>query len=46
MVAAAEIGRSLCLDLGYFMVRDRGLDEARAREVPRWRESEILGSSG
>jgi AhpD family alkylhydroperoxidase len=39
MASAAAIGCSFCLDLHYFMTRNRGLDEAKAREVPRWRES-------
>jgi AhpD family alkylhydroperoxidase len=39
MAAAAAIGCSFCLDLHYFMTHDRGLDETKAREVPRWRES-------
>jgi AhpD family alkylhydroperoxidase len=39
MAAAATIGCSFCLDLHYFMAHNRGLDEAKAREVPRWRES-------
>ncbi|MGY1710622.1 carboxymuconolactone decarboxylase family protein [Geodermatophilus sp. SYSU D00758] len=39
MAAAGTIGCSFCLDLHYFLTRDRGLDEAKAREVPRWRES-------
>jgi AhpD family alkylhydroperoxidase len=39
MAAAAAIGCSFCLDLHYFMTHNRGLDEAKAREVPRWRES-------
>ena len=39
MAAAATVGCSFCLDLGYFMARNRGLDEAKAREVPRWRVS-------
>jgi alkylhydroperoxidase family enzyme len=30
------------LDLGYFMAHNEGLDEAKAREVPRWRESRIF----
>jgi alkylhydroperoxidase family enzyme len=42
MAAAAEIGCSFCLDLNYFMVHNKGLDEDKAREVPRWRESEIF----
>ncbi|TFV78479.1 carboxymuconolactone decarboxylase family protein [Blastococcus sp. CT_GayMR19] len=39
MAAAASIGCSFCLDLHYFMTHNRGLDETKAREVPRWRES-------
>jgi AhpD family alkylhydroperoxidase len=39
MAAAATIGCSFCLDLHYFMSHNRGLDETKAREVPRWRES-------
>src|SRR6266542_256456 len=39
MAAAGTVGCSFCLDLGYFMAHNRGLDEAKAREVPRWRES-------
>ncbi len=39
MAAAASVGCSFCLDLHYFMSHNRGLDEAKAREVPRWRES-------
>jgi AhpD family alkylhydroperoxidase len=42
MAAAATIGCSMCLDLHYFMSHDRGLDEAKAREVPRWRESAVF----
>lgn len=39
MAAAGTVGCSFCLDLGYFMAHRRGLEEAKAREVPRWRES-------
>jgi alkylhydroperoxidase family enzyme len=42
MAAAGAIGCSFCLDLGYFMAHNRGLDEAKAREVPRWRESDAF----
>ena len=44
MAAAATVGCSFCLDFGYFMVHNKGLDEAKAREVPRWRESESFSS--
>lgn len=39
MAAVSMVGCSFCLDLGYFMAHNEGLDEAKAREVPRWRES-------
>src|SRR4030095_13092899 len=37
MAAAGVVGCSFCLDLGYFMAHNHGLDEAKVREVPRWR---------
>jgi len=40
MAAAGQIGCSFCLDFNYFMAHNKGLDEAKAREVPRWRESD------
>jgi AhpD family alkylhydroperoxidase len=42
MAAAGVIGCSFCLDLHYFMTHNRGLDEAKAREVPRWRQSAVF----
>ena len=42
MTAAATVGCSFCLDFHYFMSHSRGLDEAKAREVPRWRESTVF----
>jgi alkylhydroperoxidase family enzyme len=30
------------MDFGYFMAREDGLDLAKVREVPRWRESEVF----
>ena len=42
MAAASLIGCSFCLDLGYFQAHNEGLDEAKAREVPRWRESDVF----
>jgi alkylhydroperoxidase family enzyme len=42
MAAVSLIGCSFCLDLGYFMAHNEGLDEAKAREVPRWRESHVF----
>jgi AhpD family alkylhydroperoxidase len=42
MAAAGVVGCSFCLDLHYFMSHNRGLDETKAREVPRWRESTVF----
>jgi len=42
MASAATIGCSFCLDLHYFLTHSKGLDEAKAREVPRWRESAVF----
>ena len=42
MAAAATVGCSFCLDLNYFMAHTHGLDEAKVREVPRWRESAVF----
>ena len=42
MAAAATIGCSFCLDLHYFLSHNRGLDETKAREVPRWRQSTVF----
>jgi len=42
MAVASLIGCSFCLDFGYFQAHNEGLDGTRAREVPRWRESDIF----
>lgn len=42
MAVASLIGCTWCLDLGYFQAHNEGLDEAKAREVPRWRESSVF----
>lgn len=42
MAVAALIGCSFCLDLGYFQARNEGLDLDKAREIPRWRESNLF----
>jgi AhpD family alkylhydroperoxidase len=44
MAVAAQVGCSWCLDFGYFHAHNEGLDEAKAREVPRWRESPVFTS--
>lgn len=42
MAVAAQIGCSWCLDFGYFHAHNEGLDEAKASQVPRWRESTVF----
>jgi AhpD family alkylhydroperoxidase len=42
MAVAALVGCSWCLDYGYFHAHNEGLDEAKASEVPRWRESPVF----
>lgn len=39
MAVASRVGCTWCLDFNYFEARNRGLDLAKAREIPRWRES-------
>jgi AhpD family alkylhydroperoxidase len=42
MAVAAQIGCAWCLDYGYFHAHNEGLDERKASEVPRWRESSLF----
>src|ERR1700676_4440964 len=42
MAVASLVGCSFCLDFGYFHAHNEGLDVAKAREVPRWRESDVF----
>jgi len=44
MAVAARIGCSWCLDLNYFFAQYTGIDEVKASEVPRWRESSVFSS--
>jgi AhpD family alkylhydroperoxidase len=44
LASAGTIGCSWCLDFGYFMAHHDGLDLAKVREVPRWRESDVFTS--
>jgi alkylhydroperoxidase family enzyme len=44
MAVAALVGCTWCLDFGYFMAHNEGLDEAKAREMPQWRESGVFTS--
>jgi alkylhydroperoxidase family enzyme len=42
MAVAAKIGCSWCLDFGYFQAFNEHLDIEKAREVPRWRDSQAF----
>jgi alkylhydroperoxidase family enzyme len=42
MAVASLVGCTWCLDLGYFSAFHEGLDLDKAREVPRWRESDVF----
>ena len=42
MATASLIGCSWCLDFGYFQAFNEQLDLDKAREVPRWRESDVF----
>jgi alkylhydroperoxidase family enzyme len=42
MAVASQVGCSWCLDYNYFHAHNEGLDEAKASEVPRWRESTVF----
>jgi alkylhydroperoxidase family enzyme len=42
MAVAAQVGCSWCLDYNYFEAHNKDLDMDKAREVPRWRESDAF----
>ncbi|HEX2057011.1 MAG TPA: carboxymuconolactone decarboxylase family protein [Actinomycetota bacterium] len=42
MAAVSRVGCSFCLDFGYFQAHNDKLDLGKAREVPRWRESDVF----
>ena len=42
MAVASLVGCTWCLDFNYFMAKNHGLDVDRAREIPRWRESDVF----
>jgi len=42
MAVASLVGCSWCLDLNYFAAHNEGLDEAKASQVPRWREADVF----
>ncbi len=42
MAVSSVVGCGACMDFGYYQAHNEGLDEAKLREVPRWRESEAF----
>ena len=42
MAVAAQVGCSWCLDFNYFEAHNKQLDMAKAREIPRWHESDAF----
>jgi alkylhydroperoxidase family enzyme len=42
MSVASYIGCTWCLDFNYFEARNKNLDLEKAREVPRWRASDVF----
>ncbi|HVL95558.1 MAG TPA: carboxymuconolactone decarboxylase family protein [Solirubrobacteraceae bacterium] len=42
MATVSLVGCSFCLDFGYYQAHNAKLDLAKAREVPRWRESTVF----
>jgi AhpD family alkylhydroperoxidase len=44
LAVASLVGCSWCLDFNYFEARNKGLDVEKAREIPRWRESDVFTS--
>ena len=42
MAPAALIGCSWCLDFGYYLAHQDGLDPEKVRQVPAWRNSDVF----
>jgi alkylhydroperoxidase family enzyme len=42
MAVASKVGCTWCLDFNYFEARTKDVDMDKAREVPRWRESNVF----
>lgn len=42
MTAAVTVGCSWCVDFGYWVMTNEGMDPRKIRDVPRWRESDAF----
>jgi AhpD family alkylhydroperoxidase len=45
IASAGTIGCTWCLDFGYYLAHTEGMDEAKVREVPRWRETDVFDAT-
>jgi alkylhydroperoxidase family enzyme len=41
MVTSAQVGCSWCMDFGYWEYHHQGIDPAKLRAVPQWRDSDV-----
>jgi alkylhydroperoxidase family enzyme len=41
MSASASIGCSWCMDFGYWIAHEKGVDPAKLSAVPQWRDSDV-----
>ncbi|WP_244927997.1 carboxymuconolactone decarboxylase family protein [Nocardioides sp. W7] len=44
MAVASKVGCTWCLDFNYFEAHNQNLDMTKAREIPRWRDSDAFTS--
>lgn len=42
MAVASQVGCTWCLDFNYFEAHNKNLDMDKAREIPRWRDSDVF----
>ncbi|MDN5894236.1 MAG: carboxymuconolactone decarboxylase family protein [Nocardioides sp.] len=42
MATSSMIGCSWCMDFGYFLAHNEGLEEEKVRQVPVWRDSDVF----
>lgn len=42
LAVASQVGCTWCLDYNYFEAHNRDLDLTKARDIPRWRESDLF----
>lgn len=42
MASAVSIGCSWCVDFGYWISTQEGVDPAKLRDVPRWQDSDVF----